>query len=648
MIYPEILDVNLKRQAIIEKAFNYYTTKVVNKNISFSFDMPADDPKAKYITEQNYVQINGQIYTIDRYEPSRTEKNELLLNVSGLHIFHGLREFYWDKDGEVDNYRPNASAQDVLNELLQGTPYKLVNCTISKRTDIMLERGNILKNVMKVVKAYGGELVRDNYKISLVTMIGEDNDSQFRYKKNQRSIKKTVDTSNLVTRLYVYGKDGLTIEGVNDGKKYLDSEYIDRYTYPKTSEIVFKDEVNPTELLELGKQYLKDNEIPQVSYDVKIIDLQKQTKDEKFDYGDTVHVIDPELKIRIKARVMKYVEYPKPEEAHKSSVVIGSIMPSMTDFYVGFETSRKSIDKITTGKGNLSTSYMEGAINTLQNHLKASGAYAKAEVLEDAGYLLENTDPTSPDFGALYMGPGIFAIAADKLNGKWNWRTFGTGKGFVADEIITGTLNASLVNVVNLNASNIVTGTLTADFLKGGTIDADDIDVINLNASNITAGTLVADYIRGGTLRGVHIEVDDDIKVGNSIELGDQSSPGHKFISFGSSVYIGTPGGGDNLGIFSKTGSVDISAEGKVDIFCGEANINGSSIITSNNISNFVTNYSDGYGINVSNGRISIDSDTLDNNYCQNASSQNISFQEYDGSLEVFVNSSLVGTIALE
>jgi hypothetical protein len=49
-----------------------------------------------------------------------------------------------------------------------------------------------------------------------------------------------------------------------------------------------------------------------------------------------------------------------------------------------------------------------------------------------------------------------------------------------ADRIDTGTLNADVVDVINLSASNISTGTL----------DANTISVINLSASNIETGTL--------------------------------------------------------------------------------------------------------------------------------------------------------------
>lgn len=54
-----------------------------------------------------------------------------------------------------------------------------------------------------------------------------------------------------------------------------------------------------------------------------------------------------------------------------------------------------------------------------------------------------------------------------------------------ASRLQIGTIDANKINVMNLSANNIVTGTLSADFLKGGQIDASQINVLNVNAQNL-------------------------------------------------------------------------------------------------------------------------------------------------------------------
>lgn len=69
----------------------------------------------------------------------------------------------------------------------------------------------------------------------------------------------------------------------------------------------------------------------------------------------------------------------------------------------------------------------------------------------------------------------------------------GTGTTTInGSNIKTGTIDASLVSVVNLNASNITTGTLSADKVNGGTISASSINLGNNKFAVDTNGNLTA------------------------------------------------------------------------------------------------------------------------------------------------------------
>ena len=87
-------------------------------------------------------------------------------------------------------------------------------------------------------------------------------------------------------------------------------------------------------------------------------------------------------------------------------------------------------------------------------------------------------DNNAPDGKSMYTYDGT------------NWIKFDGSAD--ASRLQIGTIDASKINVMNLSANNIVTGTLSANFLKGGQIDASQINVINMNASNIITGTLDA------------------------------------------------------------------------------------------------------------------------------------------------------------
>ncbi len=85
----------------------------------------------------------------------------------------------------------------------------------------------------------------------------------------------------------------------------------------------------------------------------------------------------------------------------------------------------------------------------------------------------------------------------------------------IADAIKSGTLDASLITVTNLNAGSITVGTLSASIISGGTLNCSLITVANLSASVITTGTFLSpnDRFSDSSLSGVKIS-------GNTIAAG--------------------------------------------------------------------------------------------------------------------------------
>lgn len=74
--------------------------------------------------------------------------------------------------------------------------------------------------------------------------------------------------------------------------------------------------------------------------------------------------------------------------------------------------------------------------------------------------------------------------------------------------ITTGTIDAGVVNVTNINASNITTGSMSANRITTGTLDAASVNITNINASNITTGTLSADRIAAGAISASKLTVE--------------------------------------------------------------------------------------------------------------------------------------------
>ena len=73
--------------------------------------------------------------------------------------------------------------------------------------------------------------------------------------------------------------------------------------------------------------------------------------------------------------------------------------------------------------------------------------------------------------------------------------------------ITTGTIDASDVSIINLSASNIKSGTLSATYISGGTLDCSLMTVTNLSAGSITSGTMSANRISGGTIDATNVTI---------------------------------------------------------------------------------------------------------------------------------------------
>ena len=63
-------------------------------------------------------------------------------------------------------------------------------------------------------------------------------------------------------------------------------------------------------------------------------------------------------------------------------------------------------------------------------------------------------NPESPTYGALCLGTMGFQIAYERTadGREWDWRTFGTGRGFFADYIVAGTMLADRIRAGKLRS----------------------------------------------------------------------------------------------------------------------------------------------------------------------------------------------------
>ncbi|QFG05696.1 minor tail protein [Bacillus phage 035JT001] len=216
-----------------------------------------------------------------------------------------------------------------------------------------------------------------------------------------------------------------------------------------------------TELGLLQETWLKvrENRDPLLNIEADVISLSELSPDFEYErtlLGDEVFVIveNNGQDIAVRARILKVERDRKNGENTKYE--IGNYIPvSMSQRFeeVKRETditkARRAIyDRagVITPDNRVPTSILDGVIDAVQNAVISSVGHVYQD---ENGILILNAAKEDNPTKAMRLSGGVLAIANSKTaNGDWNWRTFGDGDGFVADEIITGTLRTDLIEIL--------------------------------------------------------------------------------------------------------------------------------------------------------------------------------------------------------
>lgn len=300
---PVILNKDNAWEAVLENAFDIIVTSEVNGADTLEFKLPFQDAKRLSLDNEKQVQIVNDVYRIRTVTDDKTSDGRVVTTVYAEAAFYDLA---FSEVKETISF--NADTADVpMAHALAGTDWAVgtVNVT-SKRTWECNEK-NALAVLRQTQVIHGGDLIFDcaNRLVHLLTFSGNDNGVLFCYRKNMKSIQRVVDTRSLVTRLYAYGKDGMTFASINGGKDYVqDTSYTDEI---RISTLDCSNFTNPYQMLEYTQNKLEEYAHPRISYVLSAMDLSVLTgyEHEAWALGDIVTVDDKDLKLSVKTRVVR-------------------------------------------------------------------------------------------------------------------------------------------------------------------------------------------------------------------------------------------------------------------------------------------------------------------------------------------------------
>lgn len=363
---------------------------------------------------------------------------------------------------------------DIVNAV-KPTGWEVVdNSAIDYRRTIRLDGVTPFDVLEKCRSTFNGITFRFDNVNKVVTIVNMENGQNLgafatrdlNLTKNEYKGKST----GFATRLYAYGKDGLSFASINGGLPYVENhDYSDRVICAYWSDERYTVAAN---LLADAQAKIDEIARPQRSFDCDVVDLAK-TNPEKYSELDfqlftVIGLIDQtRSKTKIDHQIVQRWRYPYHPD--KNKVVLSTVAPRIQSQVTQIINS---ITNINSDWNEQQAAYYDGLTAAM---LGAKGGSVRLLDTDDDGepdtlYIADSSDPEMAQKVWRFNYEG-WAASVNGYNGPFTLgATFQDG----------GTLFANVLRVVNINASNITSGT----------INADSINVTNINGQNIKNKTI--------------------------------------------------------------------------------------------------------------------------------------------------------------
>lgn len=268
---------------------------------------------------------------------------------------------------------------------------------------------------------------------------------------NLKEINYKGKSNDFVTRLYAYGKDGMSFASINGGLPYVENN-----TYSnKVICAVWRDEryTIPENLLSDAKKNLAAMAVPSRSYDCDVVDLAATNPEmyriQDFSIFRVATLIDDAKNFAINYQVVERWDYPYYPESNK---VIFSSSPAKI---------QNQVTHITQQVENPNSSFrqqQQAAINNATSWLTSADGYVVAVKDDDGTWkelLFLDTPDASTAKNVLRINTNGIGFSTTGVNGPYKnaWTIDGS---LVADFITSGTINAAFVKIINLIADHVV------------------------------------------------------------------------------------------------------------------------------------------------------------------------------------------------
>ena len=376
----------------------------------------------KLCVVQTKSKLNPQAFRIKDIEYTT---NKIVFQAQ--HVMFDAEDYFL-----LDSRPTNQNGLNALN-YINGMTDKVSPFTIYSNVENIstayLIRKNLLEAWSIIEERWGGVFDADNWNISFLTSVGNDNGETIYYGKNLEDMKIIEDWSGVCTKLYPVGKDEIML-----ADKYLESTT--QYDIPYTRTIKFDTQLNDEEQTEENLlnelktnaiNYLQENCVPKVCYEIN------SNINQEMEIGDIIQVKHPLC--NISTEVLEY-EY---------DVILGKITKLVfgnysKDVKKKFKAVTNTIESIKEAVNKQQTT-----INNQTNLINSLNKNGYVYIDENEILLLD-------------------AIPKEKAKNVWRFGLAGIGFSSNGYE---GPFEVAMTMDGQINADLITTGTMSVSRIEG-------------------------------------------------------------------------------------------------------------------------------------------------------------------------------------
>ena len=375
---------------------------------------------------------------------------------------------------EGKSFRSFKTTEQTIQAALQlafsGTGWTIAESTITKKRTLSMTNVSAMDILKQALKTYRAEILVDskNQQIYIYESVGSDKGVYFTSQLNLKKLSVQSTSYDFYTELEPYGKDGMTIESVNNGKTYVENHQYSN----KVKRYIWKDEryTLPESLKEDAEAKLADMSRPYNSYSADVIDLSRASAGKysilAYEMGDTVTLMDGITGTREKQRIVGMKRYP--EEPNRDTCTLANKVLTFDELAQKYDDAANTVDNITNDNGQIDGDTIDGI-------------YSR-QIVD-----LEN---------AIVQSATIMDLTTKYLQV--------TGK-LTAVEADIGTLNTNVANIDHALIGKLDADEAAITYAKITDLDAANASINILEAESANIKSLLAGNAGVGDLQNIHL-----------------------------------------------------------------------------------------------------------------------------------------------